>query len=121
MKSLIVAFWEKMKNLLKWNQTKRPEYSVDFKDENTYFTIIDGKYQNVTVTYSQTQFFENEGFARLKFNYHVVEPANFTEEQLTDNQEFVIILGDILQDYILIEAKKLETTRKRHSEEFDFQ
>jgi uracil-DNA glycosylase len=51
----------------------------------------------------------------------VIEPANFTEEHLTDNQEFVIILGDILQDYILIEAKKLETTRKRHSEELDFQ
>ena len=110
-----------MTNLLKSKPTKRPEYFVDFKDENTYFTITTGKYENVTVTYSQTQFFEDEGFARLKFNYHVIEYANFTEEHLTDNQEFVIILGDILQDYILIEAKKLETTRKRHSEELDFQ
>lgn len=108
-------------NLLNFNQTKRPEYSIDIRDENTYFTILSGKYQNVTVTYSQTQFFEDEGFARLKFNYHVIEPANFTEEHLTDNQEFVTIIGDILQDYILIEAKKLETTRKRHSEELDFQ
>jgi len=107
--------------LLNLNQTKRPDYTVDPKDENTYFTITSGKYQNVTVTYSQTQFFENEGFARLKFNYHVIELANFTEEQLTNDQEFVTILGDILQDYILIEAKKLETTRKRHSEELDFQ
>ena len=109
-----------MKNLLNWNKTKRPEYFVDYKDENTYFTITNGKYQNVTVTYSQTQFFENEGFARLKFNYHIIDYSNYTEEQLTDNQEFVTILGDILQDYILIEAKKLETTRERHSEEFDF-
>lgn len=110
-----------MSNLLNFNQTKRPEYSIDIRDENTYFTILSGKYQNVTVTYSQTQFFEDEGFARLKFNYHVIEYANFAEEHLTDNQEFVTILGDILQDYILIEAKKLETTRKRHSEELDFQ
>ena len=109
-------------NLLpNFNQTKRPEYSVDYRDENTYFTILSGKYQNVTVTYSQTQFFEDEGFARLKFNYHVIDFANFTEEGLTNDQEFVTILGDLLQDYILIEAKKLETTRKRHSEEFDFQ
>jgi hypothetical protein len=108
-------------NLLSSKTKKRPEYSIDYKDENTYFTILSGKYQNVTVTYSQTQFFEDEGFARLKFNYHVIDFANFTEEGLTDDQEFVTILGDILQDYILIEAKKLETTRKRHSEELDFQ
>lgn len=108
-------------NLLKSNQTKRPEYSIDVRDENAYFTILTGKYQNVTVTYSQTQFFEDEGFARLKFNYHVIEFANFTEEDLTDDQEFVTILGDILQDYILIEAKKVETIRKRYSEELDFQ
>lgn len=110
-----------MINLLKSNKTKRPEYFVDHKDENTYFTILDGKYKNVTVTYSQTQFFEDEGFARLKFNYHVIDFSIFTEEQLTNAQEFVTILGDILQDYILIEAKKLEATRKRYSEEPDFQ
>lgn len=92
--------------LLNSKQTKRPEYSIDIRDENTYFTVLTGKYQNVTVTYSQTQFFEDEGFARLKFNYHVIEYANFAEEHLTNNQEFVTILGDILQDYILIEAKK---------------
>ncbi len=110
-----------MKHLLRLNKTKRPEYSVDYRDENTYFTILSGKYQNVTVTYSQTQFFEDEGFARLKFNYHIVESSIYTEELLTNDQEFVTILGDVLQDYILIEAKKLETTRKRHSEELDFQ
>jgi hypothetical protein len=98
-----------------------PKYSIDYRDENTYFTILDGKYQNVTVTYSQTQFFEDEGFARLKFNYHVIDSSTFALEQLTDDQEFVIMLGDILQDYILVKAKNLETVRNRNSEEFDLQ
>lgn len=98
-----------------------PKYFVDYKDENTYFTILDGKYQNITITYSQTQFFEDEGFARLRFNYNIIESLLYTEEQLTNDQDFVIILGDILQDYILIKAKNLESTRERNSEEFDFQ
>ena len=98
-----------------------PKYSIDYRDENTYFTILDGKYQNVTVTYSQTQFFEDEGFARLKFNYHVIDSSTFALEQLTDDQEFVIMLGDNLQDYILVKAKNLETVRNRNSEEFDLQ
>lgn len=103
-----------------WMKKKpSPEYSVDYKDENAYFTILNGKYQNITVTYSQTQFFEDEGFARLKFNYNIIDSSSFTSEQLTDNQDFVIILGDILQDYILVKAKNLETIRNRHSEEFD--
>jgi hypothetical protein len=114
---------EALCKILPWTCKKKslPKYSVDYKDENTYFTILDGKYSNITITYSQTQFFEDEGFARLKFNYNIIESSLCTEEQLTNDQDFVIILGDILQDYILIKAKNLESTRERNSEEFDFQ
>jgi NDP-sugar pyrophosphorylase family protein len=109
--------------ILPWTKNTKslPKYSVDIKDENTYFTILDGKYQNITITYSQAQFFEDEGFARLKFNYNIIDSLLYTEEQLTNDQDFVIILGDILQDYILIKANNLESVRERNSEEFDFQ
>lgn len=97
------------------------DYSVDQRDENTYFTINDGKYKNVTVVYHGVQFFENETQPVLKFNYRIINSANYDDLYLQNQQDFVIILGDILQHYILEEAKNFETDRIRNTQEYDIQ
>jgi hypothetical protein len=109
--------------ILPWkkNYPKVPDYSVDQKDENTYFTINDGKYKNITVVYSDVQFLENDIYPTLKFNYRLIESEVYDEYYLQNQQDFVIILGDILQNYILEKAKNFETNRSRDFEEPDFQ
>lgn len=101
-----------------WIQKKsqqKPEYSVDYRDENTYFTINSGKYKNITVVYSNTQFFENDVHPTLKFNYRVIYSDMYDEDYLQKQQDFVIILGDMLQDFILEKAKNFESTRSSHT------
>lgn len=96
-----------------WIQKKKPKlnYSVDYRDENTYFTINEGKYEKVTFVYSNAHFFENDVSPTLKFNYRIIYSQIYDEEYLQNQQDFVIILGDILQDYILEKAKDFESTR----------
>lgn len=101
-----------------WIQKKnppRPDYSVDFRDENTYFTINTGKYKNITFVYSNTQFFENDVHPTLKFNYRIINSELYEEEYLQNQQDFVIILGDILQDFILEKARDFESTRSSYT------
>jgi hypothetical protein len=109
--------------ILPWkkNYPKVPNYSIDQKDENVYFTLLEGKYKNIVVTYSNIQFLEDLGFAKLKFNFNIIESPFFLEEVLQNDDEFVTILGDVLQNYILEKAKKIETNRSRDFEEPDFQ
>jgi hypothetical protein len=100
-----------------WFQKKqqKPNYSVDDRDENVYFTINTGKYQNITFVYSNAQFFENDVHPTLKFNYRIISSDIFDEEYLQNQQDFVIILGDILQDYILEKARNFESTRSSNT------
>ena len=96
------------------NQQK-PNYSIDCRDENIYFTINDGKYKSITVVYSNTQFVETDIHPTLKFNYRVISSELYDEEYLQSQQDFVTILGDIFQDYILEEAKNFESTRSSYT------
>jgi hypothetical protein len=101
-----------------WIQKKnppKPNYSVDHRDENTYFTINEGKYKNITFVYSNAQFFENDVHPTLKFNYRIISSDIFDEEHLQNRQDFVIMLGDILQDYILEKARNFESTRSSNT------
>jgi hypothetical protein len=106
--------WKIFPWIQKKNQQK-PEYSVDFRDENIYFTVNSGKYKNITVVYSNAHFFENDVSPTLKFNYRIISSEIYDEEYLQNQQDFVIILGDILQDFILEKAKNFESTRSSHT------
>jgi hypothetical protein len=60
------------------------------------------------------QIVEEGTFARLKFTYGIENFGNHDEEALYNDQNFVIIIGDILTE--LLETN--EQTRTNNTEEF---
>lgn len=94
----MVALWEMLPFRKK---PKRPEYYVDNRPEGLLFSVIGGNYDGIIVTFNTAEFLEDNGMAKLKFNFTVVYAGTHNEKVLTDDQNFVTILGDILQDYII--------------------
>ena len=80
---------------------KRPEYFVDNRPQGLFFSVIGGNYDGVIVTYNSAEFLEDDGMAKLKFNFKIIYAGTHDETLLTNDQNFVTILGDILQDYII--------------------
>jgi len=102
----MAALWEMMPFRKK---PKRPEYYVDNRPQGLFFSVIGGNYDGVIVTYDTAEFVADAGLAKLKFNFNIVYAGTHIESVLTNDQDFVTILGDILQDYIINGAEKLET------------
>ena len=97
---------------------KKPNYTIIDMGNDLHFRINDGHYKDTVIKYSNVQILEDTGFAKLKFNYHLVRSDTFTEEDLQNDSKFVTIIGDILQHYILYKAKQVETTRSSNTKEF---
>jgi len=122
MKSLIVALWAKLKP---WK--KKPKFLIneDFEflsfDDNsiTDIGILKGKYAGVVYQYGKAKIVEEGSFARLTFDYTIINSSSFDEEELKNDEEFVTMIGDILTEILL--EKPNEKTRNYHSEEFDLQ
>ena len=115
------TLWEK---LLFWKKPKKMlEEGVDyefFNFENTDVTgilIKTGKFKDVIYHYHKARVSEEGDFARLHFGFTIVHPGNHTNELLQSNEEFSIIMGDILSDIIL--KYHNEQTRTDDNQEFD--
>jgi len=91
-------------------RSKKPDFFVDHKEDNTYFTITSGKYKDVIVVYDDAKITEEGEYARLQFHYRVMYSGDFSLEDLTNNVEFDTILGDVLQEYIKQKALVNEST-----------
>ena len=121
MKSLIVALWEK---LYPWK--KKPKYQVneDFhflsseEDDNiTDIGILKGKYAGVVYQYGKAKIVEEGDFARLTFDYTIINSSSFDKKILQNDEEFVTMIGDILTEILL--EKPDEKTRNYHTEELN--
>lgn len=123
MKSLIVALWEK---LYPWK--KKPKYQVneDFHflsseedDSITDIGILKGKYAGVVYQYGKAKIVEEGSFARLSFDYTIINASSFDINDLQNDEEFVTMIGDILTEILL--EKPDEKTRNYNTEELNFQ
>jgi hypothetical protein len=123
MKSLIVALWEK---LYPWK--KKPKYQVneDFHflsseedDSITDIGILKGKYAGVVYQYGKAKIVEEGSFARLTFDYAIINASSFDMNDLQNDEEFVTMIGDILTEILL--EKPDEKTRNYNTEELNFQ
>jgi len=74
-------------------------HEASFHDDHWSIRIKEGKYSDVVYQYDTIEVGEEteDGNARLKFNYIVVENPNELE---LDNNEFIAIMGDILVEFI---------------------
>lgn len=107
----------------KTNQKKLKEgvdyQLVDIEDSDlTAVKIISGKFSEVMYHYNGAKIVEEGVMARLQFGYNIINPGKFSIEQLTTNQQFSTLMGDILTQLILKE-EVYGQTRAFDTEEFD--
>jgi hypothetical protein len=81
--------------------------------------ILKGKYAGVVYQYGKANIVEEGSFARLTFDYTIIDPSSFDLDDLQNDEEFVTMIGDILTEILL--EKPDEKTRNYHTEELNFQ
>jgi hypothetical protein len=82
--------------------------------------LLQGKYKDVVYCYGGASVNEEGEIARLQFDYIIVDPGIYLLEDLTNDQEFHTMIGDILVEMITVEGKN-EQIRNNNSQEFNLQ
>jgi hypothetical protein len=93
------------KKLLFWkNKKKKFDYRLQNSewDDSTWVEITLGKYSGVIFSYGLVRLEDVEiGIPKLKFNYNIISSGSFNKDDLINDEEFVIIAGDIITDLII--------------------
>lgn len=110
----MAALWKK---LCIWKKPTKIEYRFTESpyDDATWVEITSGVYSGVVFSYGMVSLNQDSYLPQLSFNYNVLQAGNHTLESLTNNDEFVTIMGDILTEIII----ENEPTRAIDTEEFD--
>lgn len=119
------TLWEKMKFWKKSNKMTLEENThykfVDFSHtEVIAIELLMEEYEGVMYHYHKVGAVEEDGIAKLKFNYIVITPGNHEMQDLLEDDKFHTIMGDILSK-IILEYKKYESTGTNDPEELDLQ
>ncbi len=80
--------------------------------------ILKGAYAGVLYHYGQAQIREEDDLARVMFDYTIVNPGKHDIDELTLDEEFHTIIGEILTEILLSKAEH-EETRNNDIKEFD--
>lgn len=93
---------------------------IEFKDSDiTGIQILKGNYEGVVYHYHKARIVEEDGFARLQFGYTIVHSGKHDIDALQNDQTFVIVMGDLLQQILLNKAKADEQIRADNSQKFN--
>jgi hypothetical protein len=117
------ALWEKVSFWKTWKKSPMIEEGkhfrfVDFKDtEITGVEVLCPEFLGVVYHYHKVRVVEENGQAKLQFGYTIVHPGEHDLDDLNSNEEFYIMMGDILT-YILM-AKIEDETRNINSEKLN--
>lgn len=117
------TLWEKIQFWKKPKMLKEGQDYIFFDSDDKEITgigIIKGKYQGVLYHYHKAQVIEEGEFARLQFGFTIVNPGQHDIDELTNDQEFSTIMGDILTTILLAKAEH-EKTGNNDPEEFILQ
>jgi hypothetical protein len=120
----MVTLWEKM---LLWSQKKPRMYKqdVDFvlhhiEEQNlTIVELLIEPYKGVQYHYLQARIVEDEGLARLQYGYTLLEPGEHDIDDLNSDEEFFIVMGDILQEILLKQIEHDEQTGTNNTQKFN--
>lgn len=122
MKSLMAALWNKLTKKKPKMLKEGEDYTfVNSDDGNvTGIYMLKGKYEGVLYHYHKARVVEEGELARLQFGYTIVDPGKHDPDELTNDEEFSIIMGDILTTILLQKAEN-EKTGNDDSTEFILQ
>jgi len=98
-----------------WKKTPKIEYKFTESpyDDATWVEITSGVYSGVVFSYGMVSLDQDSYLPQLKFNYNILQSGKHTIDSLTNDDEFVTIMGDILTEIII----ENEPTRTKHPEE----
>jgi hypothetical protein len=91
------------------------------KSELTGIELYIKGYEGVIYHYHKAKVVEEGEIARLQFGFTIVHPGKHDIDLLQNDEEFVTIMGDILQEILLSKAKADEQIRTNNPEEFNLQ
>ena len=108
-------FWKKKS--VKYKEEIDYQFIQSDDDQMTGIGILKGKYAGVLYRYGKARVIEEGEFARLYFDYTIEHTPTFSVHDLTIDQEFHTMIGDILTEILLTQSN--ETIRDHDTKEFD--
>lgn len=98
----MVALWEKIQF---WKAKMAQEYDlVPIEDADVFaIKLKGGKYDGVMYCYGAVSV--EEDMPKLKFDYIIIDTNNLFLDDLTKDEEFHTIIGDILVEMITVEGQ----------------
>ena len=79
-----------------------------------------GEYKDVTVIYGTVKIKESPelGYASLGFTFQIIDPADYTVDELNESESFKDYMGQVLQHIIEnnLEDMKIGTATNTHTE-----
>lgn len=108
----IATLWEKIFQKKK----KLPQYRFQQSpwDDATWVEITSGEYTGVIYSYGMVRFSLELDIPKLNFSYNIIKSGNHDEDVLKNDQDFVIIMGDILTEIIIYEQIRKDNTEESH-------
>lgn len=95
---------------------------LDIEDSDlTAIQLLSEKYANVIYHYHKVRVVEENGVAKLQFGYTILNSGENDIDVLNSDEEFHIIMGDILTIILMSKAKEDESFRDSNTEKFDLQ
>jgi hypothetical protein len=89
---LIPKFWK----------NKEPKEGIDYEfydfpdSDLTGIHLLKGKYSGIIYFYTTVKFSEEDNIPKLSYNYELYQTNNISENELTIDKNFDILVGDIL-------------------------
>ncbi len=97
------------------------DYSwINFQNsEITGIQLLTGPYIGVVYHYGKARIVEENDLAKLQFGYTIVNSGEHDVDELTKDENFVTIMGDILREILMNKVETDEQIRTDNSQEFD--
>ena len=118
------TLWEKVTQFF-YKKKKMPLEGKDFKfidftnSEITGLQILEGEYAGVVYHYGKVRVVPQGEMGVLQFGYTIVNPGKHDIDDLTKDENFSTMMGDILTEILLNQEN--EKIRKDDNQEFDIQ
>ena len=112
-----IQFWKKKSMSAKYKENIDYQFIPSDDEQITGIGILKGKYAGVLYHYGKAKIMEEGEFARLYFDYTIEHTPTFSVYDLTIDQEFHTMIGDILTDILMKQSN--ETIRDNDIKEFD--
>lgn len=78
----------------------------------TGIKIISGEYAGVLYHYLKVRVVEDNGVGKIEFGYTIVDPGDKDPDLLTEDEDFHIIMGELLSQFLLLKIQEDEQIRK---------